>query len=73
MSGTIWPAYNVYSISPVNKRAFSETEDVKITLDPINKLDIYENHTESVNKDRGNKKSDTNSYRQKKYRTSLKF
>ena len=42
MSGKIWPAYYAYFISPVNKQAFSKTEDVKITLDPINKLDIWE-------------------------------
>ena len=44
MSGKIWSAYYVYFISPVNKQAFSETEDVKITLDPINKLDIWESY-----------------------------
>ena len=44
MSGKIWPAYYAYFISPVNKQAFSKTEDVKIGLSPINKLDIWESY-----------------------------
>ena len=57
MSGTIWSAYNVYSISPVNKQAFSKTEDVKIALNPINKLDVWESDRKCKQGSRKQKKT----------------